>query len=450
MCTRLSSKKDAKMRITACIVKEAVRSYLPPQSHGRFRISPSFSNLSLSFHHAACPSSITQSHSKNGLSITNSRYFCSSSSYLSPSLRRTNHNISFHGIETLNKKLEFNSSMFSVQYRSLSTTKSNHKKQSKLDVDAKPQKPPRKPKLPPNQLPRREPPPMFLSPTSSRNAYVATCAAEELDIPPTFFFSQNRNKIPPLFESGEFHYVSPKSFNYELPTDTNIPEIAFLGRSNVGKSTLLNSLIKVSTPNTSKSKLAHVSKTPGRTQTVNYFALLPKKVNLNHKNYWKQAHANLIDLPGYGYAKAPEKNVQKWQQNTQDFLLHRRDAGTLKRVFLLLDARLANPRKSRGGGGSTFGTNIMDFTVLGWLEEAEIPYSIVLTKCDSVSEAMVVKMANEVCMRYHSLLFDYGGEDDDDSTNQVYQSPIVHVTSGKKKDGINEILWLMDGDFADE
>ena len=99
-----------------------------------------------------------------------------------------------------------------------------------------------------------------------------------------------------------------------LPGDA-LPEVAFAGRSNVGKSSLLNALV-------GQKALARTSNTPGRTREVNYFVL--------------DDRAYLVDLPGYGYAKAPKTEVAGWNRLIQDYLKGR---ASLRRVFLLIDAR---------------------------------------------------------------------------------------------------------------
>ena len=217
-------------------------------------------------------------------------------------------------------------------------------------------------------------------------------------------------RTPPSFLASQFEYVSPKVLGHELP-DFQIPEVAFLGKSNVGKSSLINALTK-------KKELAKISKTPGRTQQVNYFALV-KKDKCKHQG--KGVHAFhpsestgfLIDLPGYGYASAPDDKVSDWQAKTQEFLVQRRDSSYLRRVFLLIDAR--------------HGVADFDRAVMGWFDEASIPYSIVFTKADRVGRPHLVRIVNDVCMRYHSQLYGSDGEVEE----EVYQSPIVHVTSSR-------------------
>lgn len=133
----------------------------------------------------------------------------------------------------------------------------------------------------------------------------------------------------------------------QLPPDSGLPEIAFSGRSNVGKSSLINALFN-------QKKLAKTSNTPGRTQQLNYF-------NLNNKLY-------LVDLPGYGYAEAPEKTVSRWQKLIFDYL---RGRVSLSRVFLLIDSR--------------HGLKKNDLEIMGTLDKAAITYQLVLTKIDKIS-----------------------------------------------------------------
>lgn len=133
----------------------------------------------------------------------------------------------------------------------------------------------------------------------------------------------------------------------QLPPDSGLPEIAFCGRSNVGKSSLINALFH-------QKKLAKTSNTPGRTQQLNYF-------NLNNKLY-------LVDLPGYGYAEAPEKTVSRWQKLIFDYL---RGRVNLSRVFLLIDSR--------------HGLKKNDLEIMETLDKAAVTYQLILTKIDKTS-----------------------------------------------------------------
>jgi GTP-binding protein len=123
-------------------------------------------------------------------------------------------------------------------------------------------------------------------------------------------------------------------------------EVCFAGRSNVGKSTLINAL-------TGTKGLARASNTPGRTQEINYFAL-------------RDSHY-LVDLPGYGYAKAPKDVVARWQRLLADYLAGR---PSLRRAFVLIDAR--------------HGIKATDEEVLTLLDRAAVPFQTVLTKADKV------------------------------------------------------------------
>ena len=132
----------------------------------------------------------------------------------------------------------------------------------------------------------------------------------------------------------------------QLPSD-NLEEIAFAGRSNVGKSSLINALF-------GQRKLAKTSSTPGRTQQLNYF-------NLDNRLY-------VVDLPGYGFAKAPKEIVQNWQKLINTYLVGR---ANLRRVFLLIDSR--------------HGIKKIDEEIMDMLDKAAVTYQIVLTKIDKIS-----------------------------------------------------------------
>ena len=136
--------------------------------------------------------------------------------------------------------------------------------------------------------------------------------------------------------------------NLEQLPGSDLPEVAFAGRSNVGKSSIINAVC-------SQKGLAKTSNTPGRTQQLNFF-------NLDNKIY-------LVDLPGYGYAKAPEVQVKQWQKV---IFLYLQGRVTLKRVFLLIDAR--------------HGIKKVDKDVMEMLDKAAVTYQIVLTKIDKISK----------------------------------------------------------------
>jgi GTP-binding protein len=132
-----------------------------------------------------------------------------------------------------------------------------------------------------------------------------------------------------------------------LPEPT-VPEIAFAGRSNVGKSSLLNAL-------TGRKSLARASVTPGRTQELNFFEV------------GEPTLFRLVDMPGYGFAKAPPAVVEKWRRLIRDFL---RGRVVLKRTLLLVDAR--------------HGLKPVDSEMMQMLDEAAVGYRVVLTKADKI------------------------------------------------------------------
>ncbi len=149
----------------------------------------------------------------------------------------------------------------------------------------------------------------------------------------------------------------------------NMPEYAFIGRSNVGKSSLINMLVN-------NKNLAKTSSKPGKTQTINHFII--------NKNWY------LVDLPGYGFAKTSKTNREKWQKMISEYLLHREN---LQVVFELVDSRL-EPQQ-------------IDVDFINKLGESGIPFVIVFTKADkiSTSKAMsnIQKMKNRLCETWEEL-----------------------------------------------
>ena len=154
----------------------------------------------------------------------------------------------------------------------------------------------------------------------------------------------------------------------QLPVD-GLPEIAFVGRSNVGKSSLINAV-------TGQKGLAKTSNTPGRTQQLNYF-------NLDGNIY-------LVDLPGYGSALAPEILVRHWQQLIFAYLQGRVE---LKRVFMLIDSR--------------HGIKKVDEEIMQMLDAAAVTYQIILTKTDKISAATLEKVlkATEAAVKKHGAAY---------------------------------------------
>ena len=164
------------------------------------------------------------------------------------------------------------------------------------------------------------------------------------------------------------------------------PEVCFAGRSNVGKSSLLNAITK-------RKSLARTSNTPGRTQQINYFSV-------SNKLY-------IVDLPGYGYAKAPLYEVQKWQKLIYSYMSGRRN---LKRIFLLIDIR--------------HGIKSNDIEIMKLLDEAAVNYQIIFTKCDKIKGQVL-----------ENLVMEYAKSLD----LQIAVYPEVIISSAQKKEGIEII-----------
>ena len=166
-----------------------------------------------------------------------------------------------------------------------------------------------------------------------------------------------------LVEAGRKLFASECRFVFatqrlnDLPPP-GLPEVAFAGRSNVGKSSLLNAL-------TGRRALARISTRPGRTQQLNFFDLGGRLV--------------LVDMPGYGYAEAAKRVQRDWQGLMFDYL---RGRPTLRRVLLLLDARIE--------------VKPADVAVMDMLDRAAVTYQIVLTKCDDVAPAQRARKEAEV------------------------------------------------------
>ena len=170
------------------------------------------------------------------------------------------------------------------------------------------------------------------------------------------------------------------------PNDTK-PEYAFIGRSNVGKSSLINMLCR-------NKKLAKTSATPGKTLLINHFII---------NNEWY-----LVDLPGYGYAKRSKKEIEKLDQMIRGYILQRQQ---LVNVFVLVDIRL-EPQK-------------IDLEFMEWLGVSSIPFSIIFTKADKLT----ANKCQQAMATYKKKLSETWEE-----------LPPIFLTSAEKRDGRDEVL----------
>jgi GTP-binding protein len=192
-------------------------------------------------------------------------------------------------------------------------------------------------------------------------------------------------------ERGRLMFAGPVTFVKGVVAMSGLPpadrlEVCFAGRSNVGKSSLINAL-------TGRKTLARASNTPGRTQEINYFALGDFRY--------------MVDLPGYGYAEAPVAVVAKWQALLKQYLAGRQ---TLRRAFVLIDTR--------------HGVKAVDEDILTLLDRSAVTYQAVLTKADKVSAADRDAVIEQVkgALGKHPAAY-----------------PEIVVTSSEKGDGIETL-----------
>ena len=200
-----------------------------------------------------------------------------------------------------------------------------------------------------------------------------------------YTFSEESLKAGRALFSGACDFVKSVLKIEDLPP-IGMPEITFAGRSNVGKSSLINALTK-------RKGLAKTSNTPGRTQCLNYFNV--------------QSQFFLVDMPGYGYAEAPKKLVEEWQGLIREYLLGR---PTLLRVFLLIDSR--------------HGIKQNDLTMMKMLDECAVSYQIVLTKVDKIGSKQAEAVRQEIIPMLNK---------------HPAAHPFVHMTSSEKGLGMEQL-----------
>ena len=194
------------------------------------------------------------------------------------------------------------------------------------------------------------------------------------------------------------YLISSPSFD-QCPA-LKAPEYAFIGRSNVGKSSIINALCL-------QKNLAKTSGTPGKTQLINHFEIISNSVAKGKQDKWY-----IVDLPGYGFAKVSQSSRRRWEQMIENYLRKREN---LNRVFVLIDSRHA-PQK-------------IDLEFVEQLFKWEIPFTLIFTKSDKEKPAVVARNVKSFFEKLNEIL---------------PFLPQGFVTSAEKKTGVDEVLACID------
>jgi GTP-binding protein len=215
--------------------------------------------------------------------------------------------------------------------------------------------------------------------------------------------AQSHGEDPELVEEARRLFAGRVDFLLSAPAlkflpEPEFPEVALCGRSNVGKSSLINAL-------TGRKAIARASVTPGRTQELNFFEI------------GQPTRFRLVDMPGYGFAKAPLRTVARWQALVRDYL---RGRAVLRRTLLLIDSRQ--------------GVMPADREMMAMLDQAAVGYRIVLTKSDKVNAAALAECREAV---------------EGEARRRAAAFPVIHATSAEKRFGIAELRAAILADIAD-
>ncbi|POF34481.1 ribosome biogenesis GTP-binding protein YihA/YsxC [Roseibium marinum] len=204
--------------------------------------------------------------------------------------------------------------------------------------------------------------------------------------------SEDQTYSPEDLEAGRLLFARPWEFLTSVTDMANLPEaadteIAFAGRSNVGKSSLINAL-------TGRKGLARTSSTPGRTQMLNFFVA-------------PETPLTIVDMPGYGYAQAPKDLVDAWTRLVFSYL---RGRPNLRRVILLIDSR--------------HGIKANDLETMELLDKAAVVYQVVLTKADKIKPPQLARLITET----RALL-----------AKRIAAHPEIIATSSEKNKGVDDL-----------